>query len=962
MTSGISVIARRRRTLLLSVSLLAGSAPAAMAQVTCFGTANIVCTNTGVAGVIGDPPSGPVSGSTSLTIRNEGAAAGIIAITGESGDSSVYNTGVVSDVITAIAGIFSVNALLGDAYGNNSGFVGAGILAKTDYAGNATIRNSGVTRSLRASNNGSVFGRVVIVNSGTASNIVANDTSLLGGSFIENSGQAGFIRALSFSNMAEVSNSGVARDLTAEGYTGVAATNSGVTDTTIASTTFGLAKVVNSGRVAKRLEASSETGQVSIINSGSVGGGLVARANVGGSSIDIRAGGSVEKLGEGANGIEISGRSSVTLSGAVSGGAGGLAIRFDQDRATDDRLEIRQGFTLAGSVDAGGGRDMLAFGGGANPWSFGEIKINGEDNVGDIEVAGGFSVKTPPSTAGLAVTSTFLNFEEISGTSAARGLIRLRGEPVDFHATMRNADVQVELGARVGGTGTMRNLTVQSFGTLDPGAANAVGTLAAAGTARFEEASRYAVDIAAAGRSDLLKAGRVEIDGGYVVGFFASPLHAVANGRSVIIATEAGVEGRFEDVVSPLAFFDFALDYTPTEVGLTTHVKALETAAVTDNQRAVARGLQGFATSADPEALAFYDQLLGAQDFAQVRPIFDAVSGEAHASLQSGLAQSSLTFARSARDRAAANAEAGAPPAAPLAYAGEPIVSTAFEGVSKAAPAPTSLAWGAILGERWSSERGGARTEQTLGGVIGGLDLFQAESAFGAVSGGVSFGYANGSLDVGARGSKAKTDSGHAGIYGALDSGPLLVSAAASYGFHGADTERRIAFLRTTAKADYDAHSLGFSGEARYRFAFGALTLAPLVTLDAAHVMTRAGRERGAGALNLTAKRDDYTAGAAGAGGAISAAWAAGTLGIVRADARAVYEHGLGGDPKRRVSFADGPAFSVTGASADHDRLAVGLGLSVEHANGLTVGARYDGGFAKDLRSHNGQIAASYRF
>ncbi len=316
------------------------------------------------------------------------------------------------------------------------------------------------------------------------------------------------------------------------------------------------------------------------------------------------------------------------------------------------------------------------------------------------------------------------------------------------------------------------------------------------------------------------------------------------------------------------------------------------------------------------------------------------------------------------------------PGSAPLAYVDERVAPSvrapavnAIDRATKPAAAPTSYGtWGGLIGDRASksADSNAAGLDQQIAGVFGGVELFRGDtSSFGSFTAGLALGYTHSDADSDTGLSSAEADSGHFGVYTALDSGPLLVMAAASYGFHDVETKRQIAVpgIERTAEAGYSADSIGFSSEARYRFAVGGLTLAPLASLDAAHVSTGGGSESGAGALNLSIGEESYSAGTAGFGiAAVDERFFAGTA-WVRTEIRVAYEHGFGDQPEQSLAFAAGTTgFVIAGMEANDDRLALGAAVVVDLANGLTLSGRYDGRFGSESESHRGQVALGYKF
>ena len=338
------------------------------------------------------------------------------------------------------------------------------------------------------------------------------------------------------------------------------------------------------------------------------------------------------------------------------------------------------------------------------------------------------------------------------------------------------------------------------------------------------------------------------------------------------------------------------------------------------------------------------------------------------------LTDANLAFTEAVRERAGIPSMGAGAGNAPLGYAPRSASSAtpavnAIDRATKPAAAPTSYAsWGGLIGERASKSGDGnaAGLDQQIAGVFGGVELFRGDAtAFGSFTAGLALGYTRSNADSDTGMSSAEFDSGHFGVYTALERGPLLVTAAASYGFHDVETDRQIVIpgVERTAEAEYHADSIGFSSEARYRFALGGLTLAPLASLEAAHVSTGGGSESGAGSLNLSIEEESYSAGAAGLGiAAVDERLVAGTA-WVRTEIRVAYEHGFGDQPEQRLAFVGGTTgFAVAGLEANDERLALGAAVEVDFANGLTLSGRYEGSFGSESESHRGQIALGYKF
>jgi subtilase-type serine protease len=367
---------------------------------------------------------------------------------------------------------------------------------------------------------------------------------------------------------------------------------------------------------------------------------------------------------------------------------------------------------------------------------------------------------------------------------------------------------------------------------------------------------------------------------------------------------------------------------------------------------------------------------------AEARAAFELASGELHASVQQALAGSGNLFNETLRRRAGLAAGTELPSLAPSAFAidgARPESSPwlmAAEPLAGAAATPRARINGV-----WAAGYGGRSRIDGDGGLgVGAADLRWREvgiaagaerrldGLFGIAEGflvGIAGGYSQTDADVTARLSEADVTSAHLGIYTASTVGPVHIASATSVSFQDVETTRRIRFgaIDRVAEASYDARTITSSGEASLPFAFGNLTLAPLLAYHYARVKRDGFAETGAQALNLSVRDEEFAAGGASAGVAVSHFAAIGGA-VVKSEVRVSYEHGLGDwRPASVASFAGGPAaFTVFGPEAGRDRLAVGAGLGVGLSDRFGLTARYDGRFSGSGDSHAAHLSGMLRF
>ncbi|MEJ2022937.1 MAG: hypothetical protein P8X43_13165, partial [Maritimibacter sp.] len=232
-------------------------------------------------------------------------------------------------------------------------------------------------------------------------------------------------------------------------------------------------------------------------------------------------------------------------------------------------------------------------------------------------------------------------------------MLNLTGDSSGFTGTttLSEGDLNVDgvlggtltlAGGSLGGSGTLGTVVVTA-GTLAPG--HSVGTLNV-GDISFGAGSTYAVELkdggfAAGTNNDLINAtGTITLSGGTVT---VAPENGTDDGSSygegtyTIASAAGGVTGTFASVSDSYLFLDFSLGYDANTVLLTsTRVADFASAADTPNQIATAGAVDGLASGHSLRAA-----LLGVATEAQAQAGFDALSGEAYATMASGTLQAS---------------------------------------------------------------------------------------------------------------------------------------------------------------------------------------------------------------------------------------------------------------------------------------------------------------------------------
>lgn len=687
---------------------------------------------------------------------------------------------------------------------------------------------------------------------------------------------------------------------------------------------------------------------------GAASGGLTIE---GGSTLqalaDLRSARSIA-LGSGGGQIDSNGHA-VTFSGAMSGSGaltklGTGTLTLSGSNTYGGGTTIREG-TLIGSATSFGTGGILNDATLLINQASDAALANAIDGTGTLRKRG----------------SGMLN---LTGTGNLAGPTGVEEGRLSVNGSLANSVVTVSGGA-LGGNGVVGGIVAQSGGLIAPG--NSIGTLSISGDVSFASGSFYQVEINPAGQSDRIAAtGTATLSGGAVQVLPDQGTGYVANSPYTILTARSGVTGAFAGTTGgEFAFVTPVLGYTADAITLTLIRKtdpadptdptdptdpenpsplAFHAVAVTTNQYTTADGVEALGAGN-----RLYNTVLGAS-VSGARLAFDALSGEAHASVVSVAYEDSRLVREAILTRLRQPLASGLPAfvqgSYSTAYAADmPRPAHQPVAVVPALDARRFALWGEGFGS-WGqikSDGNAAALDTSTGGFIIGVDAQLADTFRVGLAGG----FTRTSFDIDGRLSSGSNESVFAALYGAGEWGSLSLRLGAAYAWHDFDVNRTVRFpgFADATSASYNGSTAQAFAEAGYHFDWEGAQLEPFIGASILRLHTNGFREEGgAAALNGYARDQDL---------------ATTTLGL-RAETRLSQEiplilngllgwrHAFGDvAPEALLAFAGGAStFTVAGVPVDRDALVAEAGLDWKASDAVSVGVAYSGQIGSRARDH----------
>ncbi len=421
-----------------------------------------------------------------------------------------------------------------------------------------------------------------------------------------------------------------------------------------------------------------------------------------------------------------------------------------------------------------------------------------------------------------------------------------------------SAGVTVNSSGTLSGTGSVPATTINAGGMLAPGVfapglPNAIGNLSVNGSLALASTAIYLIQVSPTSASMTNVSSGASVGG--TVNLIANPGSYSLGSKYTLLTTTGGpVTGTFAGVSLVGGSFGAnirpTLSYDANDVYLTLSQALLPTGNLPSNAQSVANALNAFSNSGGILPAGFQNlfnlspaQL--AQALTQLEGQNNAGGGQ-QASFQLMnefllLMLSPFDSDRAGFGGAGFGAGSGAAPFAPEADDELPPEVAAYAAKTPYYKAPIAPAprrwnvWAAAFGGSNNTNgdpngTGTASFTARTGSVAAGVDYKLTPDTLTGVAlagGGTSWGLAQG-LGSG------HTDAFQAGLYGSQRFGAWYLSGAASFANYWASTSRNVTLPAIdTLNANFNAQSWGGRVEGGYRFAWGAINLAPYAAFQA---------------------------------------------------------------------------------------------------------------------------------
>ncbi|WP_339781233.1 autotransporter domain-containing protein [uncultured Thalassospira sp.] len=345
-----------------------------------------------------------------------------------------------------------------------------------------------------------------------------------------------------------------------------------------------------------------------------------------------------------------------------------------------------------------------------------------------------------------------------------------------------------------------------------------------------------------------------------------------------------------------------------------------------------------------PAAIAFQNQVL-----AQIDSLPEAQRGTAIKELSPASAANTVQLSAQATSIVIGAVETRQQ----IAMSGDGASQT---GIAAGDEGRYSQLWGQILGgsaHRAGDSENDGFTSKSFG-LTSGFDHLITPNLLGGVALSWVRSWTDGSNA--SNGSTNTLDSYQMTFYGTYHIDRLAIDGQIGAGWNHYDQQRTISFLGNTASADYDGQQYMARTRVGYDFSLGDTTLTPFAGLRWLGARTESYQETGAGAANNSVNSQNNSSVTHEVGA--RAEWSFDTpTGIVSPEVSAAWIHDYTDNTVDTTGQIGGTDYSIQTKGLESDGVRLGIGLSYQTYENLSLKLSYDG----ELRSGYQSQAATLR-
>jgi fibronectin-binding autotransporter adhesin len=695
-------------------------------------------------------------------------------------------------------------------------------------------------------------------------------------------------------------------------------------------------------------------------------------------TIDQLSGNGSVKLYDGANLRIGANNGDSTFDGTIENQAG---------NATGQITKLGSGtLTLSGTNTYSGGTTVSA----------GTLQGNTSSLQGDItnNASVVFDQGTDSTYAGIMTGTGSLTKENtgiltLTGANTYTGTTTISAGGLFVNGSL-SGPVIVNSGARLGGSGTVNQTTVNSGGALAPG--NSPGIL---NTGDLTLNSGSSLDVEINGTTPGTEHDQVNVTGTVTLNspeLNISLGYAPVKGDTYTIINNDAVDavtGTFNGLTEGATFSFgsqlFQITYTGVDgndvvISYLYSPTNFAATAVTPNETAVATALDDINPTATGDMETVINEL-NTLSASQQRSAYNRLSGASHTALAATSLSIMNQYVRTITQQVNLYRQ-GTPGGGQgtglamtsgvlLAAADSPMVSDdrpLFLAMGNDGNPGAKDKWGiwarayGVPGYR-DGDDPASQYDYAISGFSFGGDIRISEKFFIGISGG----YSDTDIDFDSLNDTGDVSSYQGGLYGSYTNGPWYVDGLFSYAKNEYDTSREVLVgsINRSANADYDGDEYAFYAEGGYGFKYPRIDFQPLIGLGVIRLDQDGYTESGAGSANLVVGEQNIKSVKSYLGFRASKTFQTEKGGDLIPEVHLAWAHEFSNDDylvNARFAGSTAGSFVVEGDEPSRNSLILGLRLTAKIKESLDLSVNYDADLSDDHTAHAFTFGAIYRW